>query len=60
MLILIEQNIYPGGVILLCNIVLCGSYINVGTKGNPSVIMIYYMNIVDHILHNFLLDHAYK
>ena len=37
----LDREIYfPGGLILLCTMLLCGSYINVGTKGTLGVIMI--------------------
>ena len=37
----LNREIYfPGGVIFMCTMLLCGSYVNVGTKGTSGVIMI--------------------
>ena len=37
----LDRAIYfPSGVILLCTMLICGRYINVGTKGTLDVIII--------------------
>ena len=37
----LDRAIYfPGGLILMCTMMLCGSYINLGTKNTLGVIMI--------------------
>ena len=51
----LDRAILPCGVILLCNMLLYDSYINVGTKGTLGVI-----NLVDRLLHYLLLDHTYN
>ena len=51
---------FPSGVILLCTMLLCGSYINVGTKGTLGVIVTSYNNTIDRLLHYFLLDNDNK
>ena len=35
-----REKYFPGGLILLCTMLNCGRYINVGTKGTSGVMMI--------------------
>ena len=47
-------------VFALCSLSVWLKLFTKGTEGTLDVIIIYYINIVDGVLHYFLLDHAYK